>query len=219
MPSKCKIIYQINGTIINSDDPINQSESDQLNVASKRARREHTKKMGYARANQQTTNEKELKRERIVENRTRNKERNSMEYHKSYLELLHILVEKEAIVCLPFWGIWNRVDLITVEASTAAASSSAAASLRWGRALINHRLCMLRIIFSLTSTSRRHKEEWQRARGMGQAAGTCARQSIDNVRYSIGRLMNRLTLRVHLRSAICNDSSSTLIAACFSSSY
>lgn len=33
---KCKIIYQINGTIINSDDPINQSESDQLNVASER---------------------------------------------------------------------------------------------------------------------------------------------------------------------------------------
>lgn len=33
---KCKIISQINGTIINSDDPINQSESDQLNVASER---------------------------------------------------------------------------------------------------------------------------------------------------------------------------------------
>lgn len=77
MPSKCKIIYQINGTIINSDDPINQSESDQLNVASKRARREHTKKMGYARANQQTNNKKELKKkvERMVENRTRNEKK------------------------------------------------------------------------------------------------------------------------------------------------
>jgi len=52
---KCKIIYQINGTIINSDDPINQSESDQLNLASERgtkiqeSRREmgNKKKRGY----------------------------------------------------------------------------------------------------------------------------------------------------------------------------
>lgn len=40
---KCKIIYQINGTIINSDDPINQSESDQLNVASERGTKRRPK--------------------------------------------------------------------------------------------------------------------------------------------------------------------------------
>lgn len=110
MPSKCKIIYQINGTIINSDDPINQSESDQLNVASKRARREHTKKMGYARANQQTNNEKESEKkvERMVENRTRNEKEEKKQHgisRDTYGERGDCLSAVS--------GIWNRVDLIT----------------------------------------------------------------------------------------------------------
>lgn len=148
------------------------------------------------------------------------------------MEYREIHMEKEAIVCLPFgefgteltlshsgsfnWGFFCCL-LLLLPADSSALDSSACCFffLRWGRALINHRLCMLRIIFSLSSTSRR-----LRGGGVSDSSWHMRRQSIDDVRYSIGRLMNRrLTLRVHLRLDICNDSSATLIAACFSSSY
>lgn len=148
------------------------------------------------------------------------------------MEYREIHMEKEAIVCLPFgefgteltlshsrsfnWGFffcWCFFFCLPILLPWILLP--AASSLRWGRALINHRLCMLRIIFGLSSTSRR-----VRGGGVLDSSWHMRRQSIDDVRYSIGRLMNRcLTLRVHLRSAICNDSSATLIAACFSSSY
>lgn len=181
--------------------------------------REQTKK--------QTTKKNQKKKvERMVENRTRNEKKKETAWN-----IERYRWRKRRLSVCRLGNLEQSWPYHIVEASTGASSAAcfffclpillpwillpAASSLRWGRALINHRLCMLRIIFSLSSTSRR-----LRGGGVLDSSWHMRRQSIDDVRYSIGRLMNRsLTLRVHLRSAICNDSSATLIAACFSSSY